>query len=123
MQQQAAAAYQQVAKRTGNPRDIEANLLSRAATQLQRVHDNWDDARDDLRPALSFNSRLWRIFLSSVTREENQLPVAVRQNVANLGLFVLSHTLRIEASPEPHKLGVLININRELAAGLRASSA
>jgi flagellar protein FlaF len=123
MQQQAAATYAQVAKRTGTPRDIEANLLSRAAAQLQRIHDDWEEGRAELRPALSFNSRLWRVFLTSVTREDSPLPVAIRQNVANLGLFVLSHTLRIEASPEPHKLSVLININREIAAGLRAGRA
>jgi flagellar protein FlaF len=121
MQQQAAATYTQVAKRTGTPRDIEANLLSRAAAQLQRVHDDWDQFRNELRPALSFNSRLWRVFLTSVTREDSPLPVGIRQNIANLGLFVLSHTLRLEASPEAHKLDVLININREIAAGLRAA--
>lgn len=123
MQQQAAAAYSQVAKRTGSPRDIEANLLSRAAAQLQRIHDDWEQSRPDLRTALSFNSRLWRVFLTSVTREDSALPVAIRQNIANLGLFVLSHTLRVEASPEAHKLDVLININREIAAGLRAERA
>ena len=43
MQQQAAQAYQQVAKRTGNPRDLEANLLSRSAADLQRIRENWDE--------------------------------------------------------------------------------
>jgi flagellar biosynthesis activator protein FlaF len=120
MQQNAAQAYLQVGKRTGNPRDVEANLLSRSATQLKRIQDDWELERQHLRSALSFNSRLWRIFLSSATRTDNPLPVGVRQNIANLGLFVLSQTLRIEASPAADKLGVLISINREIAAGLRA---
>ena len=32
----------------------------------------------------------------------------------------MKHTIKTEAKPEAQKLDVLININRELAAGLRA---
>lgn len=62
------------------------------------------------------------MFLNSATREENPLPAAIRQNIANLGIFVLNHTIKLEARPEPSRLDVLININREVAAGLRASA-
>ena len=41
MQQHATQAYQTVAKRTGNPRDLEANLLSRSATNMQRISYIW----------------------------------------------------------------------------------
>ena len=61
------------------------------------------------------------MFLNSATREENPLPAPIRQNIANLGLFVLNHTIKLEVRPEPSRLDVLININREVAAGLRAS--
>ncbi len=121
MQHQGAAAYQQVARQTGNPRDLEANLLSRSAVQLQRIRDDWEHLEAELATALRFNRKLWNVFLSSVTSPENPLPQAIRQNVANLGLFVLKHTLAVEAKPEAAKLDVLININRELAAGLRAA--
>jgi flagellar protein FlaF len=120
MQHQAALAYQQTAKRTGNPRDLEANLLSRSAADLQRIRENWEGNQNELGGALRFNRKLWNVFLTSVTRPENPLPAAVRQNVANLGLFVLNHTLKVEVNPQPAKLDVLISINRELAAGLRA---
>ena len=120
MQQQAAQAYQQVAKRTGNPRDLEANLLSRSAADLQRIRENWDESRGQLRHALTFNRRLWNVFLNSATSNDNPLPQALRQNVANLGIFVMKHTIKTEAKPEAQKLDVLIKINRELAAGLRA---
>jgi flagellar protein FlaF len=53
-----------------------------------------------------------------VTREDNPLPALIRQNVANLGLFVMSQTVALAAEPKREKLGTLININRELAAGL-----
>jgi len=121
MHNQATTAYQAVAKRTGSPRDLEANLLSKSAVNLQRIRDDWDVARDDLHGALKFNRKLWNVFLNSATREDNPLPVSIRQNVANLGLFVLKHTIRVEANPQRSHLDVLININREVAAGLRAS--
>jgi flagellar protein FlaF len=122
MHQRGAAAYQTVAKQTANPRDLEANLLSKSAANLQRIRDNWEQHHNELGGALRFNRRLWNVFLTSVTRPDNPLPQPVRQNVANLGLFVLSHTLRTEANPHVGKLDVLININRELATGLRASA-
>lgn len=122
MQQHATQAYQTMAKRTGNPRDLEANLLSKSALNLQRIRENWELAETELVPALKFNRKLWNVFLNSATQEENPLPAAIRQNIANLGLFVLNHTIKLEARPEAAKLEVLININREVAAGLRAQA-
>lgn len=121
MQNSAARAYQQVAQQTVSPRVLEANLLSRAATQLQIVRDNWDTKRHELRDALLFNRKLWNIFLTSVTGEDSQLPTKLRENIANLGLFVMKQTLSMQDDPAPQKLDTLININRELAAGLRAT--
>ncbi len=120
MQNSAALAYQQVGKQTINPRLLEANLLSRAAGQLQRVRDEWDVSRHELGTALAFNRKLWTVFLGSVTGEESTLPKSLRENIANLGLFVMKQTMTIQAEPAPGKLTVLININREIAAGLRA---
>ena len=122
MQNSAALAYQQVGKQTVSPRLLEANLLSRSAAQLQRISDVCENSDDCLYAALTFNRRLWNIFLASVTGEECKLPRELRENVANLGIFVMKHTLATETRPEARKLDVLININRELAAGLRASA-
>ncbi len=122
MQNNAALAYQQVGKQTVSPRLLEANLLSRSAAQLQRIRDDWENSAGGLHAALTFNRKLWNIFLSSVTGEESKLPRQLRENVANLGIFVMKHTLATQTRPEARKLDVLININRELAAGLRASA-
>ncbi|MBK8083818.1 MAG: flagellar biosynthesis regulator FlaF [Devosia sp.] len=123
MQNSAARAYQQVGKQTVSPRVLEANLLSRAAGQMQRVRDEWDTAQGELFTALTYNRKLWTVFLGSVTGEESQLPKPVRENIANLGLFVMKQTMSMQAEPVPQKLTVLININREIAAGLRADRA
>ncbi|KKB10556.1 hypothetical protein VE25_17640 [Devosia geojensis] len=121
-QNQAAAAYQQVARRTTNPRDLEANLLSRSAANLQRVRDNWEKDATDLNQVLTFNRKLWNVFINSATNENHPLAAPIRQNIANLGLFVMKRSHEIMLRPEPQKLDVLININRELAAGLRSQA-
>lgn len=123
MQQQAAAAYQQTAKKTANPRELEASLLSKSAAQLQRIKDDWDNKKSELEGALTYNRKLWTVFLTSVTKDENPLPIAIKQNVANLGIFVMNQTITVLARPAPEKLSVLININQELAAGLRTQMA
>ncbi|NWG24096.1 MAG: flagellar biosynthesis regulator FlaF [Pseudorhodoplanes sp.] len=119
--QHAARAYGTVAQQTASPRELEVQLLLRAASRLQAVHDDWEGGLDQLDHALLFNRKLWTIFLSSVTRVDNPLPVEIRQNVANLGLFVMNQTLTIMGEPRRERLPTLININRELAAGLRAN--
>ncbi len=120
MQNNAALAYQQVGRQTITPRLLEANLLSRAAGQLQRIRDDWDNEAHGLHEALMFNRKLWTVFLGSVTGEASTLPKGLRENIANLGLFVMKQTMTIQAEPSANKLTVLININREIATGLRA---
>jgi len=122
MQNQAVEAYQQAARQTVPPRDLEANLLSKAAAHFQRIRNDWNSLGDELPNALIFNRKLWTVFLTSVTDEESQLPLQVRQNIANLGVFVLSQTAELQVDPAPEKLDILVKINRELAAGLRGSA-
>ena len=117
---EAARLYGNVAKQISSPRDLEANLLLEAAAKLQAVRDDWSGKRDNLDTALRYNRRLWSVFLSSVTDTGSPLPKEIRQNVANLGIFVMKQTLATIANPKPEQLGSLININREIAGGLLA---
>lgn len=121
--QHAAQTYGAVANKTANPRELEADLLLSAAAKLQTIRDGWDSKSAELDAALLYNRKLWSIFVTSATSPENPLPMAVRQNVANIGLFVFKQTLRALADPKPENLGTLININRELAAGLLGRAA
>jgi flagellar protein FlaF len=114
----AAKAYGAIAQQTASPREREADLLLDAAARLQAIRDGWDAKQAELSAALLNNRILWSIFISSVTNPDNPLPAPVRQNVANLGLFVLKQTLTAMANPRPESLGSLIKINRDLAAGL-----
>ena len=115
----AANAYSKVAQATQSPRELEAHVLMKAATRFQAIRDDWDNRAKDLDEALTYNRKIWTVLVSSVTRPENPLPQPIKQNVANLGLFIFNHTLSLMSGAKPEKLGILININRELAAGLR----
>jgi len=121
--QSPAGAYKKVAKQVAEPRELEASLLLDAATRLQTVQKAWGGQNESLDTALHYNRRLWTFFLISVSDNNNPLPVEIRQNVANLGLFVCNHTMEILADPRPESLGSLIDINRELAAGLLGRAA
>ena len=79
--QNAAQVYGAVAKQIVNPRELEADLLLKAASRLQAVHDTWDGRKPALDEALLYNRKLWSIFLTSVTDTEHSLPAAIRQNV------------------------------------------
>ncbi len=114
----AAQAYGKVASQTSSPRELEADLLLKAAARLQAVSDSWEADHNQVAEALLYNRKLWSVFLTSVTRPDNPLPDLVRQNVANLGLFVMNQTLSLMAEPRREKLVPLISINREIAAGL-----
>ena len=116
--QNAAQVYGAIAKQVVNPRELEADLLLMAASRLQAVLDGWERKKPELDDALLYNRKLWSIFLTSVTSDEHPLPAAIRQNVANLGLFVMNQTVSMMGNPRREPLGSLININRELAAGL-----
>ena len=64
--QNAALAYGTVAKQIANPRELEADLLLKAAARLQAIRDAWDRGRPDLDEALLYNRKLSVDLLTSV---------------------------------------------------------
>ena len=115
----AASAYSRTAQTGQTPRELEASILMKSASRLQGIRDDWANRSSELDEALTYNRKLWTVLVSSVTRPENPLPTPIKQNVVNLGLFIFNHTLSLMASPAPERIGILVSINRELAAGLR----
>jgi flagellar biosynthesis activator protein FlaF len=118
MSSAAAQAYARVATTTSSPRDVEAQALLKAANKLQAVVSNDDATFEQKSEALMFNRKLWTIFLSEALRDENPQPLEVRQNIANIGIFVLTQTAALQISPQPEHIKPLIEINRNIAAGL-----
>jgi flagellar protein FlaF len=83
------------------------------------VHESWREKPIGLYEALTYNRRLWTVFIDAVTSDDNRLPVPVRQNIANLGVFVMGETFSLMTKPQPDHLVSLIQINRGIAEGLR----
>ena len=114
----AAQAYARTSQATAHPREIEAQALLMAARKLQDVQANWAGPDKNMHKALLFNRRLWTIFLSAAETNDNPQPVEVRQNIANIGFFVMQRTIDMQMNPDPSKLKSLIEINCNIAAGL-----
>lgn len=114
-------AYQSVEKTTLSGRELEASVLNKAALRLQDVQQHWSDPDHEalLDDALKYNQRVWSFFQSEVTQAENPLPAEIKHNILALSVFVDRRIFEVMAYPAPEKLDVLININRNLAAGLR----
>ena len=114
----AAQAYARVATVTSSPREIEAKALLMAANKLHAAMTDANATFAQMTAALMFNRKLWTIFLSEAQRDDNPNPLDVRQNIANISVFVLSQTAALQVSPQREHFKSLIEINRNIAAGL-----
>jgi len=114
-------AYRNVEKATLSQRDLEASVLTKAALQLQSIKDNWsrESHNTDLEDALSYNQRVWTFFQAEISLEGNPLPDEIKRNILSLSFFVDRRTFETLAYPAAEKLDALININLNVAAGLR----
>ena len=117
MSREATASYNQPTKRGGSPRETEGRALLEAARRLAAVQEKPED-RDAFLENVRLNWRLWTIFQAELTSPDSQMPLEIRQNMLNLCNFVDKRTVEILADPKPEQLNVLININRNIAAGL-----
>jgi flagellar biosynthesis activator protein FlaF len=118
---QQLAAYRTVQKITSSGREIEALVLSRAAEKLVEVQNSWDspDREEKLEDALRHNQLIWSIFQGELMKEDNPLPRQLRADILSLSTFIDRRIFEVMASPDPEKLNIIININLNIAAGLR----
>ena len=122
-QTQSLKAYESVSNATRSGREIEAAVLTKAAMKLKACQDDWDapDRDNRLDEALKYNQRIWSIFQSELSRENHELPKKLRLDILRLAAFIDRRIFETMAFPEPDKLNIVININNNLAAGLRGS--
>jgi flagellar protein FlaF len=118
-------AYESVDKSTMSGREIEAAVLTKAARKLKECRDNWEtsDRNEKLDIALKFNQRIWSIFQSELVREDNPLPKKLKVDILSLSAFIDRRIFEIMAQPSPEKLKIIIDINNNIAAGLRTRPA
>jgi flagellar protein FlaF len=116
-------AYETVNKETMPGREIEAAVLTKAARKLKDCQDSWDaENRDEkLNEALKFNQLVWSIFQGELEKEDNPLNRKLRADLLRLSAFVDRRIFETMADPSSEKLNIVININNNIAAGLRES--
>lgn len=120
MHHAAASAYGRAAQTGQSPRELEAQLLMKSAQRLQALKDSWAEGARDLLDTLTYNRRIWTVLATAATEPDNPLPDAIKANIAQLAAFIFQRTIAIQIEPAPEKLASLIQINRNIAAGLRA---
>jgi flagellar protein FlaF len=101
-------------------RELEASILNQAALKLKHCQDHWDadDHDEKLMTALEYNQQVWSILQSELVKPDNPLPDQIRRNLLNLSAFVDQRIFETMAFPAPEKLTIVIEINRNIAAGL-----
>lgn len=112
--------------RPGNPSYNEAWALIESARRIAGVvqYGDFTEAGDrrKMRDAIRLNLRIWTIIQAEQTAGDNQLPEPIRQNILTLCKFIDKHSVDAMVEPTPEKAAVLININRNIAAGLLGST-
>ena len=82
MYQAALKTYESVTKTTMSGREVEAAVLTKAALKLKECQGRWDapDREAKLDSALKYNQRVWSILQAEISKPENPLPEAVKQD-------------------------------------------
>ena len=123
MYNQALNAYKQVDKNTISGRETEARVLTEAALKLKKCQESWGspDNDNELDQALRYNQKIWSLFQGELEREDNPLPGKLKVDILRLAAFIDKRIFEVMAFPSPEKLNIIININQNIAAGLRGS--
>ena len=121
----AAGAYGDNAqKNTGDPREVEAHVLLKSAKFLSDLQNDWDNVTPEvLEETLKYNRQIWMMFYdTALENPEDTRPNDLRSNIINLANFIFKREIEILSAPDKNKINVLININREIAAGLMSNA-
>lgn len=110
-------SYARVHAPTRQPRDLEYDLLARAAQRLQATQR--DRARNPAAfiAAVDENERLWVALASDVAIPDNGLPAELRARLFYLYEFVNHHSNGLRAGKG--SVEVLVDINTAVMRGLR----
>lgn len=109
---------------TASGREIEAQALENAAVGLQHCQDVWDtekNIKELLFEALRYNQTLWTVFVKEMGDSDNPLPQNLKDNIVSLGNFINKRTFEIQSFPSKEKITILVEINKNIAKGLRGS--
>ena len=115
--------YVGIQKESMSGRELEASVLTKAGLMLKAVQDNWDasDREAKMLEAIKYNQKVWSFFQAELTEPGHPMPKTLREDILNLSLFVDKRFFEGRAYPSPEKLSIVIDINFNMAAGLRTN--
>lgn len=116
--------YEETQKAGLEGRELEASVLMKAAILLKQCQENWDEPGQFWRldEALTFNQNVWTFFQAELSQPDSPLPKSLREQLLQLSLFIDKRILNTMSDPKKEKLDILIEINRNIAAGLRGNA-
>ncbi len=118
---QASDAYGNMAAK-GDQRSLEGKILLKSARQLEELSKRMaagdKPTLEEIDFPLEYNRKLWMVFVNDTMNDSHPLPQEIKNNIASLGVFVFKRTVDVLGDPTPAKLQALIEINRNIAAGL-----
>lgn len=126
MQKSLSKLYQQSQMNSaGSGRQVEISILEMAAARLRACAGagagetiEFDSGIHD---ALRFNQKVWDVFSADWSDENCALEDAIRENLLSLSLFVKKRTFAMQAQPTRSGLDILIQLNDNLARGLKGA--
>ena len=109
-------AYQQTARRTENPREIEYRLFAQVTSALTDVQQTGKSDLAKMMDVLDWNRRVWSAFAMDCASPDNGLPAQLRASIISLSIFVGKHTSAVMREGED--IQDLIDINKMIMQGL-----
>ena len=111
------ASSQQSALNTGTPQSVEGYALVEMARRMAALQAGPFD-RDEFLHTVRTNWRIWTIIQANLVDPECDVPTPIRDNLVSLSNFIDKRSAELLSKQDPDALTVLININRQIGAGL-----
>jgi len=117
----AFGAYDKTAKTVESGKVTDAVVLEKAAFMLENLQRNVDS--EDWEATLNHNRLIWTVIQSAMIDNGQHLPDDVKANLLSLSIYVDKRTMECLHNPErkASDLDVLIDMNRNIALGLRGN--
>ena len=94
----------------------DALALTQAALEISRAFDAKDEKR--LAAALDHNLQVWVGIRTLVSRADNPLPLAIKDNLIRLSSFVAQKTFEMQNGASSKAIDALTNANLQISEGL-----
>lgn len=114
------ATQQRAALENAPPQAAEGYALIELARRMDEAARMPEDLAT-IRDVVRLNWRVWTIFQAELVDPDCTTPTQIRENLLSLSNFIDKRSAELIGTPDAAKLPVLININRQIGAGLLGS--